>query len=61
MGTDCTRYHHCPTCRAILHAIYRYAMFACYGMTLDDAIAVALRWNPGADAEKVRQAVTGRE
>lgn len=60
MGIDCTRYHPCPTCRAILQAIHRFAVFACDGMTLDDAMADALRGNPGADAENVWCAVTGR-
>ena len=59
MSDECTRYEPCPTCRAILQAIYRYAIFACFGVTLDEAVATALCWNPGADAETVRWAVTG--
>ena len=60
MRSECTRFDPCPTCQAILQAIYRYAIFACFGVTLEEAIATALRWNPDADAETVRWAVTGR-
>ncbi|MHB0938580.1 MAG: hypothetical protein ACYDCO_17135 [Armatimonadota bacterium] len=57
MSDECTRYAPCPTCRAILQAIYRYAIFRRSGVTLEEAVATSLSRNPGADAETVRWAV----
>lgn len=57
MTSACFSYRECPTCLAIRWAIQCFS----YGnIALNLCIFKALKRFPGADAEKVRQAVTGQ-